>query len=473
MAADQASPVITAGRFRFKPEVGGELAAESNLNVNTISLILSNGVTCVLGLCFWGVAARVFPANYVGVAAALINSALMLSTLSILSIDRFYERFLPVAGYRAGEFLTRGFLIVATVSTAGGVGLIVLGPRHALFTSGWVMAAYPVFVTVIAVFILQDKVVAGLGVARWAAAKNTIHAVLKLVVLIVIALLASAGALAGTAAASTAIVAAWGGTAAVIVACLFVAIRRRCRDHPRFQLTPKLPPWGELWSYFGSSFGITAMLSIGALVVPLIVVAQAGPTANAYFQIAWQFVGALYLTVHLVVSPYVAEVATHPDKVVALSWRTVRMLIAIAVAGSAGLLLLGPIMLSLVGAEYRTGGEALLQLAAVFVPLSVVGAAYEGFARAQRKLRLQLTMTFVSTVIVICGSFVGTRYLGATGVGWAYLAAESVTAVVLIVPVTNWLRKRMYLGLPERASTEGSLAEVDRRSIEMNGIDAP
>lgn len=453
--------MIPGSRFRFKSAVGIELGAESNLNVNTISLILSNGVTCLLGVCFWAVAARVFAANYVGVAAALINSALMLSTLSILSIDRFFERFLPVAGSRAGEFLTRGFLIVAAVSTAGGVGLIVFGPRQVLFTSGWVMAAYPVFVMVIAVFILQDKVVAGLGVARWAAAKNTVHAVSKLVVLVVIALLASAGALAGTAAASTAIVVAWGGTAVVIAVCVFAAIRRRCRDHPRFQLTPNLPPWGELWSYFGSSFGITAMLSVGALVVPLIVVSQAGPAANAYFQIAWQFIGALYLTVHLVISPYVAEVATHPDKVVALSWRTVRMLIAVAFAGSAGLLLLGPFMLSLVGPEYRTGGVALLQLAAVFVPLSVVGAAYEGFARAQRRLRLQLTMTFVSTVIVICGSFIGTRYLGATGVGWAYLAAESVMAVVLIGPVINWLRTRMYLGLPERACTGGSLAQVE------------
>jgi O-antigen/teichoic acid export membrane protein len=453
--------MIPTGRFRLRQTPGGELGAESNLNVNTIALIVSNMVTCVLGLFFWGFAARVFPANYVGVAAALINSALMLSTLSILSIDRIYERFLPVAGTRAKEFLTRGFLIVALVSTAGGVGLVIFGPRHALFTSGWVMAAYPVFVMVIAVFILQDKVVAGLGVARWAAAKNVIHAVTKLVVLVVIALLASAGALAGTAAASTAIVAAWGGTAAVIAGCLFMAVRRRLRDHPRFALTPNLPPWGELWSFFGSSFGITAMLAIGALVVPLIVVAQAGAAANAYFQIAWQFVGALYLTVHLVVSPYVAEVATHPDKVAALSWRTVRMLGAVAVAGSVGLLLVAPVMLSLIGPEYRAGSEDLLHLAAVFVPLSVVGAAYEGFARVQRKLRLQLIMTFVATVIVIVGSVIGTRHLGATGVGWAYLAAESVTALVLIGPVVTWLRTRMYDGVPERGSADNLLAKVD------------
>ncbi|MDN4516576.1 lipopolysaccharide biosynthesis protein [Mycolicibacterium austroafricanum] len=445
----------TAGRLRLRTIPGGELAAEANLNVNTISLMVSNVLTCVLGLVYWGAAARVFPAEDVGVAAALINSALMLSTLSILSIDRFYERFLPVAGHRAGELISRGFLLVTAVSMAGGIALIVFGPRETLFTSDWVLLAYPLFVVVIAVFILQDKVLAGLGVARWAAVKNTGLAVGKLAVLLAVATLAGSGALMGTAAASTAIVAAWGSTAALIAAYFFVVISRRCRQHPRFSLHPNLPPWKDIWSYFGSSFGIAAMLSTGALLVPLIVVAQAGPAANAHFQIAWQFVSALYLTIHLVVSPYVAEAATHPDKIPALSWRTVRMLIAVAVVGCAGLILVAPPMLSLIGSDYRTGSEDLLLLAAIFVPLSVIGAAYEGFARVQRKLRLQLFMTFVWTLTVVGGSLIATRYVGVTGVGWAYLAAESICAVVLIGPAVMWLRKRMYLPpTSQRPSTE-------------------
>lgn len=453
--------MMLTGRLRARSLGGVELAAEANLNANTVSLILSNGLTCVLGLLFWGVAARIFPAGDVGVAAALINSALMLSTLSLLSIDRFYERFLPIAGHRTGDLLTRGFLIAAAVAMGGGILLIVFGPRQALFSSTWVMVAYPLFVAVTAIFILQDKALAGLGVARWAAAKNSVLAIGKFLALLAAAYLAGAGALAGSAAASTVIVASWGVTATVIAAYVFVLLHRRCRDHPRFQLTPDLPPWREILSYFGSSFGITTMLSTGALVVPLIVVAQAGAAANAYFQISWQFVSALYLTVHLVVSPYVAEAATHPDKIPALSWRTVRMLAAVGCVGSLGLLFVGPVMLSAVGAEYRAGGEDLLLLAAVFIPLSIVGAAYEGFARVQRKLRLQLTMTFVWTVIVIVGSLIATRHWGVTGVGVAYLAAESVCALVLIGPVVVWLRRRMYVTPPPRLSTVGPVPAVD------------
>jgi Na+-driven multidrug efflux pump len=199
-----------------------------------------------------------------------------------------------------------------------------------------------------------------------------------------------------------------------------------------------------MWSYVGSSFGITAMLSTGALVVPLIVVAQVGAAANAYFQIAWQFVSALYMTIHLVVTPFVAEAATHPGKVPALSWRAVRMLLAVACVGGLGLVFVAPPMLSLIGPEYRSGSTDLLLLAALFIPLSVIGAAYDAFARVQRKLRLQLVMTFVWTVTVIVGSLVLTRTLGVTGVGYAYLAAEAICALVLIGPVIGWLWKSMH-----------------------------
>ncbi|OAN36928.1 AMP-dependent synthetase [Mycolicibacterium iranicum] len=433
-----------AGRVRPKTSTGTiEHGAESNLRVNTFSLILSNALTCVLGLVFWGAAAKAFPADDVGVAAALINSALMLATLSILSIDRFYERFLPVAGDRAGALVWRGCLTAAGVAMLGGMCVIVLGPRDALFTSDAVIILYPLFVIVVAVFILQDKLLAGLGVARWAAAKNAALAVVKLVALLVVASAAGAGMLVDKAAASTAIVVAWGVTAALIAVVVFVAIGRRCRSHPRFKVTPTLPPWKEVRSYFGSSFGISALLCTGALLVPLIVVAEVGAASNAYFQITWQFVGALYLTIQLVVSPFVAEAAAHPDKVPQLSWRMVRMLIAVALAGSIGLVLVGPAMLSVLGAEYRTGGQELLYLAAMFIPLSVVGAAHEAFARVQRRLRLQLAMTLSWMLLVVGGSLLATPHLGVSGVGWAYLAAELVSATVLIGPVVLWLTRGM------------------------------
>jgi O-antigen/teichoic acid export membrane protein len=411
--------------------VDAEHPAERNLRLNTNSLILANVLAGVLGLAFWAAAARLFPAHEVGVASALITSAVMLSTLSLLSIDTMYERFLPLAGTHTGALLKHGFLVVSATSLLSGTALVAFGPRDPLFQSGWAMVCFPVLVMILGVFTLQDKATAGLGVARWSAAKNAFHAAAKLVVLL---------ALAGTDVAVS-IVSAWGATAAAAALCILVALHRRSRSHPRFLAAPNLPPRRELWSYFGSSFGITALWAIGPLVVPLIVVTQVGAEANAYFAIAWAMISALYLMVHLVVSPYVAEVAAHPGRVASLSRRLVRTLAVVACAGGVGLVVVGPLLLGVVGAEYRTHSTGLLYLAGVFIPLSVVGAVYEGLARVHRRLTLALVVRGLSTLVIVAGSVIGTRAIGVVGVGWAYLAAEAVSALILIGPVILWLRR--------------------------------
>ncbi|WP_231751101.1 family 16 glycosylhydrolase [Mycobacterium sp. NAZ190054] len=405
--------------------------AEHNLRVNTVALIVSTASTGVLGLAFWAVAARLFPAHEVGLASALITSAVLLSTMSTLGLDVLYERFLPVTGTRAPVLLHRGFLVVAGMGVLTGSVLVAVGPRDPLFQSGWAMAGFPLMVLVLAVFALLDKAAAGLGVARWSAAKNLAHAVAKLAAVAALAIWDEAAT----------IVLSWTLTAAVAALCTYVVLHRRSRSHPRWQQPANLPPRRQMWSYFGSSFGIASLWSIGPLVVPLIVITQVGPAANAYFAVCWAMISALYLMLHLVVSPYVAEVAAHPDQVHALSWRMVRMLAAVAALASVGLVVAGPFLLSLAGDEYRAEGTDLLWLAAAFLPLSAVGAAYEGFARVQRRLALYLTVQTLVTTVIITGSWMGTRALGVTGVGWAYLVAEALSAAILIGPAVAWLRR--------------------------------
>lgn len=410
---------------------GADPTAAQNLRLNTVALILSTASTGVLGLAFWAVAARLFPPDQVGLASALITSAVLLSTMSTLGIDVLYERFLPVAGGRAPSLLRRGFVLVAAMGVLTGSALVAFGPRDPLFETPSAKIGFPLMVLVLAVFALLDKASAGLGVARWAAVKNLVHAVAKLAAVAALAIWDHAAT----------IVLSWTLTAGVAALCTYVVLDRRSRTHPRWHREPDLPPRRQMWSYFGSSFGIASLWSIGPLVVPLIVVTQVGEAANAYFAVAWAMISALYLMLHLVVSPYVAEVAAHPEQIAALSWRMVRTLAAVAIAASVGLVLVGPLMLSIAGPEYRAEAHGLLWLAAAFLPLSGVAAVYEGFSRVRRRLGLYLSVQALMTVVIIAGSWFATRSMGIVGVGWAYLAAETLSAIILIGPCIAWLRR--------------------------------
>ncbi|WP_237165449.1 family 16 glycosylhydrolase [Mycolicibacterium obuense] len=425
------SPAHSVLRRGNADDAGADPTAAQNLRLNTVALILSTASTGVLGLAFWAVAARLFPPDQVGVASALITSAVLLSTMSTLGIDVLYERFLPVAGWRAPRLLRRGFVLVAAMGVLTGAALVAFGPRDPLFQTPSAMVGFPLMVLVLAMFALLDKASAGLGVARWAAVKNLVHAVAKLAAVAALAIWDHAAT----------IVLSWTLTAGVAALCTYVVLDRRSRTQPRWHREPDLPPRRQMWSYFGSSFGIASLWSIGPLVVPLIVVTQVGEAANAYFAVAWAMISALYLMLHLVVSPYVAEVAAHPEQIGALSWRMVRTLAAVAIAASAGLVLVGPLMLSIAGPEYRAEAHGLLWLAAAFLPLSGVAAIYEGFSRVRRKLGLYLSVQALMTVVIIAGSWFATRSMGIVGVGWAYLAAETLAAVILIGPCITWLRR--------------------------------
>lgn len=451
-----AIPKRSTGRHRAEPP---PRSASRNLQLNSMALMLSSVLTGVLGLAFWAVTARLFPAAQVGIASALISTAIMLSTLSNLSLGSMFERFLPVAGTRAGPLLSKGFLAVAAFAFVLAIGLVLLGPRETLFETNLEIVMYPVFVVVLALFALQDQTVSGLGVARWAASKNIFHAVAKLI---------AVGALAWTGSA-LAIVASWGVTAALAVVSVLVAMRMRVGSDPRFTQPPTLPSNRELGIYFGSSYGISALGAIAPLVVPLVVVTRVGTEANAYFAVTWSVVSALYIMVNLMVGPFVAEAAAHPDKIVALSRRFVRTIAMVAVAGSLGLAFVAPIALGFVGPEYREQGTPLLHLAAVFVPLTVIGAVYDGLARVYRRLTLAVVTQCLTTVVIIAGSLVLTDSIGVAGVGWAYLVAEVLTAVILLGPLISWLRR-----LQNRSKWERWLAKKnsDRQPLwKVSGAD--
>lgn len=411
-------------------------ASGRNLALNSLALMLSTVITGGLGLLFWAAAGRLYPVAEVGSASAVITSAVMLSTLSNLSLGSMYERFLPVSGWLARSFVVRGYFTITAFAFVLGCGFLVVAPVDKMFTTTAEIVSFPFFVAVLAVFALQDQTSSGLGVARWAAGKNVFHAVVKFVLLL--ALFATAQ--------STAIIAAWAIPAVIASVVVLRSILRALRTEPRYTLAPDLPPKRELWSYFGSAYGITALGSLAPLLVPMIVVATLGTEANAYFALTWSIVSALYILISVLVGPFVAEVAANPEQFDRLTKRFMTMVCVVALGGSFFLAFLAPYGLGIIGDEYRENGTVIVQLAAVTIPLSVIGSLYDGLARVQRRMRLAVAVQVASTAIIIVGSLTLSDSLGIASVGWAYLAAEAFGAVVLIVPLIRWIRELSQRG---------------------------
>lgn len=72
-------------------DAGSTKSSDRNLALNSLALMLSTVITGGLGLLFWAAAGRLYPVAEVGSASAVITSAVMLSTLSNLSLGSMCE----------------------------------------------------------------------------------------------------------------------------------------------------------------------------------------------------------------------------------------------------------------------------------------------------------------------------------------------------------------------------------------------
>jgi O-antigen/teichoic acid export membrane protein len=184
-----------------------------------------------------------------------------------------------------------------------------------------------------------------------------------------------------------------------------------------------------------------ALSALTPTLVPLAIVARLDAEANAYFALSWAMVGAVFILMTMLVGPVVAEVASNSAQAHELITRFMALTAAIAVAGACALLAVGPILLGYLGEHYRHRGEMLLVLGAVTLPFMTVNIFYSALARLHRKLGLAVCAKLLASAMTVGGSFLLVDRFGISGAGYAYLAGESVSALVVLVPLLRLLRR--------------------------------
>ncbi len=401
-----------------------------SFEINSLSMTASVGIAGLLGVAYWAIAARLMSAEQVGQASAIISTMVTLGTIANLSLGPMLERFLPISGRRAGGYLVKAQLITAGFAVLLGVGFCLVGPVEDMFSEPWQPPVFVGFVVVQAAFALQDNVLTSLGVARWAAVKNTGHAALKIVTLLLVVVAAGGFALA----------ASWGVVSGLaVVGGLVVGQTRRPRLTAEFR--DDLPPHRELWSYFASNYGIVVIASVPGLVIPLLVLSQRGAEQTAHFNLSWVLVAAFFTVLGAVVGPFVAEAAARPDEVLSLLRRFVRLVVPIAVAGGLFLAFLAPWLLHLVGKDYGTESVPLLRAMGLTVTLTAFTACYTVLAKVERKLALLVWVQVGSAILLVGLTALWVEPLGLAGIGLAYLVVQVLSCLVMVGPLIGSVRR--------------------------------
>jgi O-antigen/teichoic acid export membrane protein len=397
---------------------------------NAYALMLSNVLTSGLGIVYWALAARIYPADAVGRNSALISSMTFLAGVSQLNLRSALNRFIPEAGERTARLIGFAYLATLPVTVVVGLAFFAIITTASPGSAQAALAAMPLavigFIVATAawsIFNMQDGVLTGLRQALVVPVENSTFSLVKIALLVAFAGLATYG-----------IFLSWAiPTVIGVVLISLVVFRWLIPIHVAASREVARPlELARIVRFVaGDYLGALCVLAYVSL-LPVIVIDRAGPEAGAYFYIVWIIATSLnLLPLSITISHTVETVSTKGDPIARTRGallHAMRLLIPIVAVITIG----APWILAIFGHGYAANGTDLLRLLALSVIPYSINLIYFSLARIRARVSGIVVVQAILAVLTLGLSYPLLDALGVTGIGVAWLVSQGSVAIVLL-----------------------------------------
>ena len=408
-------------------------------------LMLASGVNSLAGFVFWAVAARLYPAEGVGLAAAAISAIGLLALLSTLGMDYGLIRFLPGSGDKAKNILNSCFTLSGLVSVALAViflaGLKLWSPallriqQNPVFFISFVIFALAAVYRVFA----ERTFIAGRR-AGFALTQGLVFNLLRFIPLVALAPLFNVFG----------IFASWGiGLGlAVIVSIPFLIPRVQPGYHPAPKIDRK--SIGNMMHFSFANYGANIFWAIPILCLPLMVVNLLGAEANAYFYVGWAL-GYLLVSIPVTVSFSLFAEGSHSEEQLGHNIDRSLRLLLVLVPVIAIVFLAGERVLALFGSAYAENATTLLWVLAVSAIPVGLNHTYFTVKRVQKRMRGVIGLSTFIAVATMVLSYLLLPRVGIIGAGISWLIPQAIVAVAITPSLFRW-RHQSVIGIEQQRS---------------------
>nr|WP_246564065.1 lipopolysaccharide biosynthesis protein [Streptomyces roseirectus] len=421
--------------------------------------MLSTGVSAVLGLGFWLVAARYYSEEAVGQGSAAIAAMRLLASITATTMIGAVVRFVPRAGRATGSLVWRAYAASSVVvAIAAFVFLLTLdlwGASYAPLGTPAAGAAFVVACVAWALLTLQDGVLTGLRKALWVPVGNAVFSLGKLILLAVFAAVLPV----------LGIFVSWAAAIALSTLPLGWLIFRRLIPRQeaadRHVEPPRLREMGRFLA--GDSLG--ALFSLAMInLLPVMVAVRFSAAENGYFYVAYTVGGTMEFMAINMASSLTAH-ASHDPRHLADGVRgALRRMTLLLVPVVLVLVAFAPQILTPFDEDYAAHGTTVLRLLALGALPRVVVELYIGVLRVQGRTGLLAALQGAMCTLVLGGAAVLFGTAGIAGAGWAVLLGMTLIAAVSVVGLRAALRpsggsSAASFAAPSGRPGAGSLAE--------------
>ncbi|MBB4713308.1 O-antigen/teichoic acid export membrane protein [Streptomyces luteogriseus] len=417
------------------PKPAGSDPTHDSLFKNAYFLMLSTGVSAVLGLGFWLVAARYYTEEAVGQGSAAIAAMRLLASITATTMIGAVVRFVPRAGRETGR-LVGGTYVASSlvVALAAAVFLLTLDAWGASYAPLGTPMAGAVFVAACvawALLTLQDGVLTGLRKAEWVPAGNAVFSVGKLALLAVFA---------GTLPV-LGIFVSWAAAIAFSTLPLGWLIFRRLiprqAEADRDKDPPKIKDMGRFLA--GDSLG--ALFSLAMInLLPVMVAVRFSAAENGYFYVAYTVGGTMEFMAINMASSLTAHASHDPRQLADGVRGALRRMTLLLVPVVAVLVVFAPYILTPFSPDYAEHGSTVLRLLALGALPRVVVELYIGVLRVQGRTGVLAALQGAMCALVLGSAAMLFTPSGIAGAGWAVLLSMTLIAVVSMAGLRAALR---------------------------------
>jgi O-antigen/teichoic acid export membrane protein len=397
---------------------------------NAYALTFSSAATSGLGIVYWLLAARFYPAHDVGLNSAAISTMVFLSGLSQLNLTAALIRFIPRMGSTTGRFVGYSYLIslalAAVVSVVFIVGLNIWAPALGFLQADRWLALWFIIATMIwGVFTLQDSVLTGLRQTMWVPIENAIFGVAKIALLIIFTASSQ----------QYGIFASWTIPALVAVVPINLLIFRRLISKHIVATETLAAPIAlrPIIKFVAANYVAFVLGTIPMTLIPLMVISQVGASANAYFYLASTIAFSIQLISANMATSFTVEGAADEAALGVYGRRALIHLARLLTPMILIVLIGAPYILRIFGADYAVEGAAALRLLALSTIPGGIISMYLGFARVRHRTIGLLLVAGVECALTLGLSYLWLPIYAITGIGMAWLTSQAIVAAAIML----------------------------------------
>ncbi len=402
-----------------------KILPERSLYINAYYLMADVVVVSILGFAFWTLVARLYSPAEVGLASATVAAVVFMARLSRLGFGYGLIRFLPDIGNRAGALINSCFTITGLISLVAALiflsGLNLWSPAISYLHSPGLFIFFVALAIAYTVFLLVEQAFIAGRRAGYVLLKNTAAGIIKIVAAVVFASISN----------TSGVFLSWGiAIFMALLAALFLFLPRVQSGYFPVPVVNKEMVSNvlhfSLGNYFAELLWFTPLM-----VFPLIVINILGAELNAYFYMPWTIAQMLFAIPMAVSMSLFAEGSYDEQSLRDNVMKSVYLCLIILIPAIAILFFLSDKLLLLFGGGYSQNGATLLRwLVISVIPVSIIHISLSVMRVNKNIAGIILVSVSVASLSLLSG-YILVISRGLTGIGIAWLATQTLIAVVI------------------------------------------